>query len=54
MGKTRVLLKKIRDSSGTFHAKMCTRKNRNCMDLKEAEHIKKRWEAHRLTIQKRS
>ena len=37
MGKTRILLKKIRDTNGTFHAKMCTRKNRNCMNLKEAE-----------------
>ena len=54
MGKIRDLVKKIRDTKGTFHAKMCTRKNRNCMDLKEAEHIKKRWEAHRITIQKRS
>ena len=43
MGKTRDLFKKIKDSVGTFHAKMGTIKNRNCMDLTEAEDIKKRW-----------
>ena len=53
MGKTRILLKKIRDTNGTFHAKMCTRKNRNCMNLKEAEDIKKSWDAHRRTIPKK-
>ena len=53
MGKTRILLKKIRDTNGTFHANMCTRKNRNCMNLKEAEDIKKRWDAHRRTIPKK-
>ena len=42
MGKTRELLKKIRDSKGTFHAKMGTIKDRNSMDLTEAEEIKKR------------
>ena len=42
MGKTRVLFKKIRDTKGTFHAKMVTVKNRNGMDLTEAEDIKKR------------
>ena len=42
MGKTRDLFKKIRDTKGTFHAKMGTIKDRNCMDLKEAEGIKKR------------
>ena len=42
MGKTRDLFKKIRDSKGTFHAKMSIIKDRNCMDLTEAEHIKKR------------
>ena len=42
MGKTRDLFKKIRDSKGTFHAKMDTIKNRNGMDLTEAEDIKKR------------
>ena len=43
MGKTRDLFKKIRDTKGTFHAKMNTIKERNGMDLKEAEDIKKRW-----------
>ena len=42
MGKTRDLFKKIRDSKGTFHAKMGTIKKRNVMDQKEAEDIKKR------------
>ena len=44
MGKTRDLFKKIRDTKGTFHAKMCTIKDRNGMDLTEAEDIKKRWQ----------
>ena len=44
MGKTRDLLKKIRDIKGTFHAKMGTRKDKNDMDLTEAEDIKKRWQ----------
>ena len=43
MGKTRDLFKKIRDTKGTFHAKIGTIKDRNCMDLTEAEDIKKRW-----------
>ena len=43
MGKTRDLFKKIRDTKGTFHAKMCSIKDRNGMDLAEAEDIKKRW-----------
>ena len=43
MGKTRDLLKKIRDSKGIFHAKMGSIKDRNGMDLTEAEDIKKRW-----------
>ena len=43
MGKTRDLFKKIRDTKGTFHAKMGTVKDRNGMDLTEAEDIKKRW-----------
>ena len=43
MGKTRDLFKKIRDTKRTFHAKMGTIKDRNCMDLTEAEDIKKRW-----------
>ena len=44
MGKTRHLLKKIRDTKGIFHAKMGTIKDRNSMDLTEAEDIKKRWQ----------
>ena len=44
MGKTRDLLKKIRDTKGTFHAKMGTIKDRNGMDLTEEEDIKKRWQ----------
>ena len=44
MGKTRDLFKKIRDTKGTFHAKMGSIKDRNCMDLTEAEDIKKRWQ----------
>ena len=44
MGKTRDLFKKIRATKGTFHAKMGSRKDRNGMDLTEAEDIKKRWQ----------
>ena len=44
MGKTRDLFKKIRDTKGTFRAKMGTIKDRNGMDLTEAEDIKKRWQ----------
>ena len=44
MGNSRDLFKKIRDTKGTFHAKMDTIKDRNGMDLKEAENIKKRWQ----------
>ena len=44
MGKTRDLVKKIRDTKGTFHAKMGTIKDRHGMDLTEAEDIKKRWQ----------
>ena len=44
MGKTRDLFKKLRDAKGTFHTKMDTIKDRNCMDLTEAEDIKKRWQ----------
>ena len=44
MGKTRDLFKKIRDSKGTFHAKMGTIKDRNGMDLTEAENTKRRWQ----------
>ena len=46
MGKTRDLLKKIRDTKGTFHAKMGSIKDRNGMDLTEAEDIKKRWQEY--------
>ena len=46
MGKTRDLFKKIRDTKGTFHAKMVTVKDRNGMDLTEAEDIKKRWQEY--------
>ena len=45
-GKTRDLFKKIRDTKGTFHAKMGSKKDRNSMDLTEAEDIKKRWEEY--------
>ena len=44
MGKTSDIFKKIRDAKGTFQAKMCTIKERNTMDLTEAEYIKKRWQ----------
>ena len=44
MGKNRDLLKKIRDTKGTFHAKMGSIKDRNGMDLTEAEDINKRWQ----------
>ena len=54
MGKTRDLFKKIRDTKGTFHAKMGLIKDRNGTDLTEAEDIKKRWRIHRRTIQKRA
>ena len=46
MGKTRDLFKKIRDTKGTFHAKMGTVKERNCMDLTETEDIKNRWQEY--------
>ena len=46
MGKTRHLFKKIRDTKGTFHAKMGTIKDRNGMDLTKAEDIKKRWQKY--------
>ena len=46
MRKTRDLLKKIKDTKGTFHAKMGTRKERNIMDLTEAEDVKKRWQEY--------
>ena len=46
LGKTRDLFKKIRNTKGTFHAKMTTIKDRNVMDLTEAEDIKKRWQEY--------
>ena len=45
-GKTRDLFKKIRDTKGIFHAKMGLIKDRNCLDLTEAEEIKKRWQEY--------
>ena len=53
MGKTRNLLKKVRDIKGTFHAKMGTRKDRNGMDLTEAEEIKKRWQEYTEELYKK-
>ena len=46
MGKTRDLFKKIRDAKGTFHAKMGSIKDRNCMDPAEADNIKNRWQEY--------
>ena len=46
IGKTRDLFKKIRDTKGTFHAKMGSIKDRNSMDLAEVEDIKKRWQEY--------
>ena len=46
MGKTRDLFKKVRETKGTFHAKMSSIKDRNYMDLTEAEDIKKRWQEY--------
>ena len=46
MGKTRDVFKKIRDTKGTFHAKMGTIKDRNYMDLTAAEDIKKKWQEY--------
>ena len=54
MGKTRDFFKKIRDIKGTFHATMGTIKDRNSMDLTEAENIKRWQEVYRRTMQKRS
>ena len=52
-GKTRVLFKKIRDTKGTFHAKMGTVKDRNGMDVREAEDIKKRWQEYTEELYKK-
>ena len=54
MGKTRDLFKKIRDTKGTFHAKMGSIKNRNGMDLTEAEDIKKRWQEYMEELYKKN
>ena len=53
MGKTRDLFKKIRDTKRTFHAKMGTIKDRNGMDLTEAEDIKKRWQEYTEALYKK-
>ena len=53
MGKTREFFKKIRDTKGTFHAKMGTIKGRNGMDLTEAEDIKKRWQKYTEELYKK-
>ena len=54
MGKTSVIFKKIRATKGTFHAKMGTIKDRNGMDLTEAEDIKKRWQENREELYKKN
>ena len=54
MGKTKDLFKKIRDTKGTIHSKMGTRKDRNGMDLTEAEDIKKRWQEYTEELYKNS
>ena len=54
MGKTRDLFKKIRDSKGTFHAKMGSIKDRNGMDLTEAEDTKKRWKEYTEELYKKN
>ena len=53
MGKTRDLFKKIRDTKGTFHAKMSSIKDRNVIDLTEAEYIKKRWQEYTEELYKK-
>ena len=53
MGKTRELFKKIRGTEGTFHAKMGTIKDRNALDLTEAEDIKKRWQEYTEELYKK-
>ena len=53
MGKTRDLFKKIRDTKGIFHAKMGSIKDRNGMDLTEAENIKKRWQEYTEELYKK-
>ena len=53
MGKTRNLFKKVRDTKGTFHAKMGSIKDRNGMDLTEADYIKKRWQEYTEELYKK-
>ena len=53
MGKTRDCFKKIRDTKGTFHAKMGSTKDRNGMDLTETEYIKKRWQEYTKELYKK-
>ena len=53
MGKTSNLFKKIRDTKGTFHAKMGSKKDRNGMDLTEAEDIQKRWQEYTEELYKK-
>ena len=53
MGKTRDLFKKIRDTKGTFHAKMCTIKDRNGIDLTEAEAVEKSWQEYTEELHKK-
>ena len=53
MGKTRDLFQKIRDTKGTFHAKMGSIKDRNCVGLTEAEDIKKRWQEYTEKLYKK-
>ena len=53
MGKTRDLFKKIRDTKGTFHAKMCSIKDRKRMDLTKAEDIKTRWQEYTEELYKK-
>ena len=53
MGKTRDLFKKVRDTKGTFHAQMGTIKDRNSMDLTEAQDIKKRWQEYTKELYKK-
>ena len=53
MGKTRDLFKKIRDTKGTFHAKMCTIEDRSGIELTEAEDIKKRWQEYTEELYKK-
>ena len=54
MGKTRDVFKKIQDTKGTFHAKMGSIKDRNGMDLTEAEDIKKRWQEYTEALYKKT